>query len=110
MFRIKGLEEAWPTGPRVKLRVRAEQRQIAEPAVVNAGFLVIQQRPAERMLGAMVEQHTPLFRCQIRSLLLDLCFIQWCQVITCSGNSHSLPPQAVLPASLSVNSGFRRSG
>ena len=43
MLRIKGLEETRPAGSRVKLRVRAEQRQIAKPAVVNTGFFVIQQ-------------------------------------------------------------------
>src|SRR6056297_2771784 len=110
MLRIEGLKEARPAGSRIKLGVRAEQRQVAQPAVVNPGFFVVQQGPTERVLGAMVQQDTPLFRCQVGSFLLNLCFIQWCQVITCSGNSHSLPPQAVLPASLSVNSGFRRSG
>ena len=59
MLRIKGLEETRPAGSRVKLRVRAEQRQIAKPAVVNTGFFVIQQGSAKRMLGAMVEQHAP---------------------------------------------------
>src|SRR5690554_3435190 len=57
MFRVKRLEETRPASAGIKLGIGAEQRQVTQPAVVYPGLLVVQQGTAERVLGAVVQQH-----------------------------------------------------
>src|SRR5262249_13336052 len=56
------LEEARPSGARFELRVRREQRQSAQPAHVRALVLVVQEKPAERALGSLMQDHVALLR------------------------------------------------
>ena len=49
--------ERWPAGAALELGLVLEQRQAAEAAAVDAVVLVIQEAPAERRLGAVVQQH-----------------------------------------------------
>src|SRR5215813_10795706 len=57
---VEGFIERRPTGPRLELCRGAKERKPAEPAGVDPGFLVVQQATAERRLGPVIEQHTPL--------------------------------------------------
>ena len=54
------LEEARPAGARIELGVRREQRQPAADARVDAAALVVEQRAAERPLGAVRARHGEL--------------------------------------------------
>jgi len=47
------LKEAWPTRAAVEFRIGRKQRQSAADASVNADHFVIEQRAAERPLGAL---------------------------------------------------------
>ena len=60
------LEEARPAGARIELRVRRKQRQPAADARVDAGALVVEQRAAERPLGAVRARDRELLRRQLR--------------------------------------------
>src|SRR5690606_18099139 len=53
----KRLGEARPAGAALELRAAVEQRQAAQPAGVGACALLGQEHPAERRLGAVLEQH-----------------------------------------------------
>jgi hypothetical protein len=53
---VEGLEKARPARARVEFGIRAEQRQPAEPAGVDAGFLVVEKDAAKRRLGAVLQQ------------------------------------------------------
>src|SRR4051812_49225836 len=52
--------EARPAGPALEFLPAVEQRQPAQPAGVNARPLLIEEHPAERRFGAMLEKHVPL--------------------------------------------------
>src|SRR6185436_8829203 len=51
---IERREKARPTGARVELRARPEQRQPAQATRVDAVELVVEKRPAERRLGSVL--------------------------------------------------------
>src|SRR5687767_1062861 len=58
------LKEAWPAGAGIEFRLRRKQRQPAAGAAIDALFLVIEQRPAERPLGAAAAEDAELVRRQ----------------------------------------------
>ena len=60
------LEEARPARTRIELRVRCEQRQPAADARVDAGLLVVEQRPAKRPFSALGARDRKLPRRQLR--------------------------------------------
>ena len=68
------LEEARPAGARIELRVRRKQRQPATDARIDAGALVVEQRAAERPLGAMRARDRELLRRQLFLPLLHQFF------------------------------------
>lgn len=45
-------EKTWPAGAGVEFSLRGKQRQAAQPARVGAVAFVVEQRAAERLLGA----------------------------------------------------------
>ena len=52
MVRIEGREKTRPAGAGIKFGVRGKQRQAAQPTQVDAVAFVVEQRAAERLLGA----------------------------------------------------------
>src|SRR5690606_31044842 len=63
-------KEARPAGAGVELRIAGKQRQPATHAGVNALELVVEQRAAERMLGALVAGDLELLRRKLRPPLV----------------------------------------
>ncbi len=86
---IERLEERRPAGAGLELRVGLEQRQATQPARVDAGLLVIEEQPAERTLGPLVQDHVALLggeRCRER---LDARLGQRGDVVTGTRTSHT---------------------
>src|SRR5687768_8603528 len=59
---VERLVKARPAGAGLEFLAGAEERQAAQAAGVEARLLVVQERAAERPLGAVVEQNVPLLR------------------------------------------------
>ncbi len=60
------LEKARPTGPGVKLRVRAKERKSAAHARIDASLMVIMEYSTERPLGSLCSSDRVLFGCKLR--------------------------------------------
>src|SRR5579859_3039178 len=73
-------EETRPAGAGIELRVRAEERQSAEAACIDAVLLVIKKDTAKRSLGAVLEQHAALTGVQSGDDLAPLRLGRWGQV------------------------------
>ena len=89
---VKGFVEAGPTGAGLELAGGVEQRQVAELAVVDAVFLVIQQAATEGGLGALVKQDAALFFAQVSGVLLLFRIAQRGQVLAAGGRGHQASP------------------
>ena len=74
-----------PPGSAVELVLRREQRQSAQPAGIRAVELIVEQRSAERSLGAMVEQYPILLFIQILCEPVDRFLIQGFNVVAAVG-------------------------
>src|SRR5687767_16042173 len=68
---IVRLKKARPSSARVELRVGLEQRQTAEPARIDAGFLVVEEHATAGALGSVMKDHVALFVGEIRSECFD---------------------------------------
>ena len=93
VVRIEWLEETRPAGAGVELGRRAEQRQVTQAAVVGAGLLVVQQGAAERVLGAVIQQHLPFLGGEVLRFLGHLLGGQRGQVVPRGGYRHVIPPR-----------------
>src|SRR5690606_1802780 len=69
-IRPNGLGERRPTGTRLELLARREQRIAATRAYVSAGVLGLQKATAARRLGAVLPEHAILFGGQPRAPFL----------------------------------------
>src|SRR5689334_11525370 len=88
-------EKAGPTRARVEFRVRAEQRQSAEPARVRPVLLVVQEDSAERCFRAVLKQHMPLVFAQPGGDLTTLLGRGWGQV-ECAHEETPVPFSSVV--------------
>src|SRR5262245_18174789 len=85
--------EARPAGAAFKLGAGLEQRQSAQTAGVDAFPLLLQEQAAKGCLGAVLEQHLPLFVAEICSQGPQLVFGGWRQVEpSWGGLVHSMLP------------------
>ena len=85
--------EARPARPAVELLARAEQRQPAQPAGVDALPLVIGEDAAERRLGAMLEQDVALLARQVGCKPFEFGFGRRGEVETGHGDPSGLSPR-----------------
>src|SRR5689334_18439412 len=65
VIRVERFVKRRPTRAGLELRLRAKERQTAQPTAIHAGRLVVEQPTAERRLGTMVEQHAALLGGQL---------------------------------------------
>jgi len=72
MIAVEGLEEARPARARVELVRAREERQTADDAAVDAVLLVVEQRAAERGLGAGLLRDAVGLGIELLGELLDL--------------------------------------
>jgi hypothetical protein len=78
--RVVRLEKAWPSRPRIEFRVRAEQRQPAESAGVDAIEFVVEECAAEGSLGAVLQEHALFLGAESCFELMALCIGRRSQV------------------------------